>query len=200
MSEIANTSNEAVHKSTGKTWGEWTTFLEQHGARELSHKGIVKLLKEKGQLNSGWWHQMITNTYEQYIGRRKKGEMAGGFQVGVSKTLPLPATRIWDWLLSPAGLATWLNADNIPPQNAKFVTNDGIRCELRVLNQGSHLRMRWQPEEWEKPSTLQLRVTGKGEKATLTFHQENMPDEQARDKMKRHWKAVAESIAKQLHS
>ncbi|OHD20000.1 MAG: hypothetical protein A2064_11905 [Spirochaetes bacterium GWB1_66_5] len=40
---------------------------------------------------------------------RQVGETANsGFQIGVQRTLPFPAARVWELPLSPRGLAIWL--------------------------------------------------------------------------------------------
>ena len=40
-------SDEAVKRSTGKTWEQWFSVLNNAGAKKMEHKVIAKLLKEK---------------------------------------------------------------------------------------------------------------------------------------------------------
>lgn len=81
----ANTS--AFADKTGRSWEGWLEFLEEIGARELSHKEIARRIVETGDA-SGWWAQGITVAYEQHIGRRQPGQRADGrHEVSVSRTV-----------------------------------------------------------------------------------------------------------------
>ncbi len=76
--------DEAVIAATGQRWEAWFDQLDQAGARELDHKGIVALLGNFEGV-SPWWQQMVTVTYEQARGLRQKHEMADGYEISRSK-------------------------------------------------------------------------------------------------------------------
>ena len=40
-------SDEAVKAKTGKKWDQWFAILDKAGAKEMSHKDIVKFLNSK---------------------------------------------------------------------------------------------------------------------------------------------------------
>ena len=101
------TSDEAVANKTGKNWAMWFLILEETGGHEKTHQEIVKFLSEQHKLD-GWWCQMITNGYEQHIGRRKKHEMAGGFEVSVSKTFPNALPELFEAWNDSGTRAEWL--------------------------------------------------------------------------------------------
>ena len=63
-------SDEAVDRGTGRDWNAWLRFLDDLGARELDHKGIVALLAGPGSLSNGWWQQSVAIGYEQARGLR----------------------------------------------------------------------------------------------------------------------------------
>lgn len=92
------TATAAFAEKTGKSWEGWLDFLEETGARTLSHKEIASRIVETGEA-SGWWAQGITVAYEQHIGRRKPGQRpGGGYEVSVSKTVagtPEAALALW---------------------------------------------------------------------------------------------------------
>jgi len=100
-------SNEAVKKSTGKTWKEWISILNKAGAKKMEHKQVAKLLSEKYGL-SGWWSQMVTVQYEQKVKGRKKHEKPEGFQISKSVTLISPVTKIYNTINSPLKRIVWL--------------------------------------------------------------------------------------------
>ena len=58
-------SDEAVTRATGRDWNAWLRFLDDLGAQELDHKGIVALIAGPGGLANGWWQQSIAIGYEQ---------------------------------------------------------------------------------------------------------------------------------------
>ncbi|MGC9954643.1 MAG: hypothetical protein ABSD21_10240 [Rhizomicrobium sp.] len=79
-------SDLAVIAKTGKSWDQWFETLDKAGASKLDHKGIAKLLAETRRVGP-WWQQMVAVEYERARGLRAKHEAAGGFSVGVSKTV-----------------------------------------------------------------------------------------------------------------
>jgi len=195
---IGKITTEAVRKATGKTWDEWLDLLDKDGAKDLDHKGIVKLLKERHGLPSGWFQQEITVGYEKARGKRVEGETADvGFEIGVSKTFTLPAARLWKILTSEEGFKTWLGAaprGRLAP-GLRYRARDGVSGEFRVVKEDSHLRLTWFLPGWKHASTLQVRLTPKGESATVTFHQERLSGEMDRERMRRHWREVLERLA-----
>jgi hypothetical protein len=67
-----------------------------------------------------------------------------------------------------------------------------------VVNPEVNIRLTWQPVGWEKPSTIQVRTISAGLKTTISFHQENLPDENAREQMRSRWEKVMAAIKKDL--
>jgi len=100
-------SDEAVQKSTGRTWKRWFAILNKAGAKKMEHKEIAKLLHNKYGI-SGWWSQMVTVQYEQEVKGRKKHQKSEGFQISKSTTLPKSATKIFNTINSPIKRVKWL--------------------------------------------------------------------------------------------
>ena len=94
------TSDEAVAGKTGKNWVMWFRILEEVGGRNQSHQEIAEFLRTQHKLED-WWCQMITNGYEQHVGRRQKHEMAGGFEISVSKTIPVGIGELYEAFHDP---------------------------------------------------------------------------------------------------
>lgn len=79
---------DAIGRGTARSWEDWLDFLEEIGARDLSHKEIARRVKDTGDA-SGWWAQGIAVAYEQHIGRRVPGQdHAGSFTATATKTVP----------------------------------------------------------------------------------------------------------------
>ncbi|MBN8594470.1 MAG: SRPBCC domain-containing protein [Anaerolineae bacterium] len=120
-----------------------------------------------------------------------------GWEIGVRRTLPLSAIELWTRLMTPPGLGEWLGEGVPLPLGVKqhFTTKSGIRCEMRSYEEGSLIRMRWQPSDWAEPSTLQVRLTPAKSGVTLSFHHEHLPDGDQREAMRAHWARVINRLA-----
>jgi len=125
-----------------------------------------------------------------------------GWEIGVRRTLPLSAIELWTRLMTPPGLGEWLGEGVPLPLGVKqqFTTKAGIRkagirCEMRSYEEGSLIRMRWQPSDWAEPSTLQVRLTLAKSGVTLSFHHEHLPDGDQREAMRAHWARVINRLA-----
>lgn len=192
-------SDEAVRKATGRTWDEWETMLDARGAAGLSHKRIVALLEETGEIESGWWVQSVTVAYEKRKGTRVTGETADtGFQVGLRRTLPLSTEDAWRLVTSAEGVGIWLGGAPSGlrwEKGERYTLKDGSAGEVRVVKPGSHLRMTWQPEGWPRASTIQVRVMpASGGRSVLAFHHEHLPGPDEREARRAHYEAAAEAL------
>ena len=205
---------QTVEQATGRGKAEWFEIIRSAGKAKASHKEIADFLKETHDI-SYWWAQEITVEYEQHIGRRVLGQTQDGFyQIGVSRTVPVPANSVWELLHSTEGidLITRDPAVDPPPGHGADVPSSmmamnalngqsatGVRVTTTTFESGSHVRMRWQRRGWPTHSILQIRVLPKSEtKTTLSFHQERLPSRDARNDMQSHWRRTAQLMAEML--
>lgn len=198
---INRVSSEAVKNATGKTWDEWIKILDKEGAKNMPHKDIARLLKDKKYIKSGWWCQMVTVGYEYVKGRRVLGETKdAGFEIGVTKTIKISPKAAWDFLVSSKGRDIWLGKVSrftLKP-GARYETKEGTTGEIRTIKKGERIRLTFQQKAMKSPSTLQVTITPrKTTKGTcISFHQEKLSDQKSREKMRTHWQAVLEKLAK----
>jgi len=116
-----------------------------------------------------------------------------GWQIGVSKTVARSAGEVWDFLLSPAGVAIWLGEGVTvhPEPGTGYETVDGIRGETRSFRPLDRIRLTWRPRDWTHDTTLQLAVRASGPgKAMLRVHQERLADAAEREHQRKHWQQV----------
>ncbi|HEU0012817.1 MAG TPA: SRPBCC domain-containing protein [Longimicrobium sp.] len=189
-------SEEAVRAATGRGWDEWEALLDARGAAELPHGRIVALLAG-GLVESAWWRQTVAVEYERRKGRRQPGQTAdGGFQVGVRRTMPIAPQDAWRLVTSPDGVRAWLgDAPGLAlEKGAAYTARDGAAGEVRVANSGSHVRITRRPLEWDKPSTIQVRVIPSGERTVLSFHEERLPGAAEREERRRHYEAALDAL------
>jgi activator of HSP90 ATPase len=127
---------------------------------------------------------------------------SGYFQVGVRRTFPISVEEAWDFILSSEGVKVWLGEPALTnfAVGRTFATKSGISGEIRVMNPHTNIRMSWGMKDWPNASTVQIRtIAVDPRKTTISFHQENLPDAQAREEMKRYWEEVLDKI-KEIYS
>ncbi|NQF14712.1 SRPBCC domain-containing protein [Brevibacillus sp. HB1.3] len=122
---------------------------------------------------------------------------ATGFQVGVRRTMPITPEQAWAFLTSSEGAKLWLGdvANLTFSEGETFTSSDGISGQFRVVKPFRQFRLKWSMKDWEKPSTLQIRlISDKPDRTTISFHQENLDHENTREQMKLHWEEVLNEI------
>ena len=106
-----------------------------------------------------------------------------GWQVGVSRTLPIDLEAVWKLLISPAGLQLWLGETTAPLTNgSEYATKDGTSGEVRSLRPRDRVRLTWKPESREQPATIQVAVTPASRGTTVRFHTERLVSEDERER------------------
>ncbi len=124
-----------------------------------------------------------------------------GWQFGLRKTFPYSQEYLWDFMFSDKGLKIWLGEiKNELEIKKSYRTKDGIEGFVRVFTPYSHIRMNWKKKNWDNISTVQVRVIGNQEKATISFHQEKLLDENQRKEMRLYWNEKMTEIEKALTS
>ncbi|WP_257667025.1 hypothetical protein [Parapedobacter tibetensis] len=120
-----------------------------------------------------------------------------GWQFGLRKTFPYSKEYLWDFMFSDKGLKVWLGELNeeLAIKRA-YKTKEGIEGLVNVFTPYSHIRMNWKKKNWENISTVQVRVIGNQEKATISFHQEELLDNNQREEMKLYWNEKMAEIEK----
>ncbi|CAD5267656.1 MULTISPECIES: SRPBCC domain-containing protein [unclassified Imperialibacter] len=124
-----------------------------------------------------------------------------GFQIGVRKTFAVDRDKLWAFVLSKKGVELWFgNVATELPYHQPFRSEEGMEGLITTLQEGSHLRMKWKKPNWEHFSMLQIRVIPAGNKATLSFHQDQLISESQRAEMKTHWAVVIDKVGDRIAS
>jgi len=119
-----------------------------------------------------------------------------GYQVGVRRTYAISQQQAWSLITAEEGMNVWLGggANIILEPGHQYHTMTGTG-EIRIVKPLHQLRLTWQKEEWQRPSTVQIRILFKeNNKTTISFHQEHLSNQQAREEMKRYWENILETI------
>ena len=119
-----------------------------------------------------------------------------GFQIGARRTLPIALEDAWQLLISKTGVEIWLGSvrELDFTKGEKYALDDGCTGEVRVFSPNSHLRITWQPPDWDRASTIQVRVIPRGEKTMMAFHQEHLPGSKERTERRAHFMAVLDRL------
>ncbi len=119
-----------------------------------------------------------------------------GWQIGVSRVVPLPPEVAWERLLSPEGTTTWLGVPITIPleRGARFEAPDGGHGEVRGVEPGRKLRIVWQAPGGDHERTLQLAVVEAPGGASVRCHEERMLDAEEREHRRRHWRNVVDTL------
>lgn len=101
------TSDDASLRGTGRSYPAWFALLDAWGATDRAHPDIARwLVAEHGV--GAWWSQSITVAYERARGMRAVHQMAGGFQVGATRTVAADADRALAAFTDAATRRRWL--------------------------------------------------------------------------------------------
>ncbi len=136
------------------------------------------------------------NVYDMKTQRKPVGlTKDAGWQFGLRKTLLYPQEYTWDFMFSDRGLRIWLGElDNKLEIKKPYKTQKGIEGLVKVFKPYSHIRMNWKRKNWDNTSIVQVRVIGNQEKATISFHQEKLLDNNQREEMKLYWNEKMKEI------
>lgn len=123
-----------------------------------------------------------------------------GWQIGVSRTIPVDLDTTWEYLVSPDGLAAWLGQGIATPlaKGQRYETDGGTVGEVRSLRERDRIRVTWRPVDRPDDATVQLAVAPARTGCTLRFHTERLYDGEERELMRRHWRGVADRIEAEL--
>ena len=123
-----------------------------------------------------------------------------GWQIGLSRTMPVELDEAWAYLTSAEGLAVWLGAGVQPPleRGDEYETDDGTRGDVRSVRPDDRIRVSWQPPDRADHAILQVALSPAATGCTFRFHAERLYDNDEREHMRRHWAAIADAIEASL--
>lgn len=199
--KIGIITNQSILKNTGKSWVEWISTLNKHGAQNLTHKEIVKILKVKFR-QSIWWQQQITICYDIYVGKRIEGQNSKGkYSASPVKTIHHSAEKVWKFIISVKGQKIWLGnyANYTFNKGDTFESDGGYYGEVRTVLKNKRIRLKWIESETDNKSYLQIHIVSRGpEKSMLVFQHDEISTNKEKEKLKTHWKNVLDRISKAM--
>jgi hypothetical protein len=172
-------SDASMRQATGKGWRQWFRILDDWGAASHSHGEITRYLSDEHGV-PGWWTQSVTVGYERNRGKRAKYQTASGFQVSVSRTLPVGVGELSRAVEDARRRRRWLEAGTLKVR--KVTAGKSGRYDFR-----------------DGTSRVMTSFESKGRgKSTVYIQHEKLPDAGAVEVMRGFWKERLARLAEIL--
>jgi hypothetical protein len=167
-------SDESVKAKTGRDWSEWFALLDQSGAAEMSHPAMARYVSEKFGAPD-WWCQTIVVNYERARGRRAKHEKADGYQISATKTIGVPAERLYQAWDDGELRRRWL-----PDQ--EFTVRRATPPKTMRLS-------------WPDGTLVIVGITARdNQRSQIAVQHEKLPNPEQAEAMKRFWRDAVERL------
>ena len=105
-----------------------------------------------------------------------------GWEIGVSRTLPVGLEDAWRLLDSAEGRAIWLGEGDAP------------HGEVRSHHPEDRIRVTWQPAGRATPAVAQVVLRESGTGTRFNFHTEKLESAEDRERVREHWKGVLDRL------
>jgi len=177
--ELAGTSDATIKQKTGCTWERWVKALDHHGAAEMSHTDIARLVHTTYKVD-GWWSQTVTVGYERIKGLRAKGQRRdGSYEVNKSRTFAVPVAALYQAWAEPRVRGRWL---------------DGERVTVRTATPPKSMRL-----GWSDGTIVVVGFTRKGRsKSAVSLAHTKLQDQEAANRLKQYWSERLDELGEVL--
>lgn len=179
LASIAGMSDAAIKKATGCTWEKWVKSLDYHGAAEMKHADIAKLVKAKYK-TPDWWTQTVAVGYERIKGLRARGQRRDGtYEMSKSRTFSVPVVELFDAWADARRRGEWL---------------DGADVTVRTATAPKSMRL-----GWSDGSIIAVGFYPKGNaKSQVAVQHTKLPDRDTANRLKQFWSERLDALAKSI--
>jgi hypothetical protein len=174
-------SDDVIRQRTGRGWEEWFDLIDEAGLANRPHREIARWVAElQGVVPLAWAAQAVTVSYERARGGRAVGQHPDGFAITASRTMAVPADRLFEAFVDKVERDRWL-----------------IDAELR---ERTATRPRSARFDWgDGHSRVNVTFQAKGEvRATVTVEHARLPDANTAARMKAWWRDRLTTLKEQL--
>lgn len=166
--QLAGMSDAKIKEKTGCSWERWVKSLDHHGAAQMSHRDIARLVYEKYKID-GWWSQTVTVGYERIKGLRARGQRRDGtYEVNKSRTINVAVTKLFDAWAEASVRRRWLGDATV---------------QVRAATAPKAIRF-----DWADGTIVVGWFTPKGKsKSVVALAHTKLPDKATSDRLKQYW-------------
>jgi uncharacterized protein YndB with AHSA1/START domain len=171
-------TTQLVKKLSGKPMEDWFKVLDEQGAKDMKHAGIFALVSSIEGLKplSEWNRNLLTTTYEWDRRLKQRGEKENGFEISVSKTMPVPVAVLYQSWADATLRQRWM---------------PGKQPEISKATENKSLRMLWT----DKATRVSVALYRKGETKTQVVVQHmKIADAEQAAAMKHYWSERLEAL------
>lgn len=136
-------SEATILKGSGRSWDDWFLLLDAWAATTKTHTEIARFVHAEHGID-GWWSQTVTVGYERARGMRARNQRPEGFEVSVSKTIPVPAMEAWRAFVEPSRRAAWLDLGLRMRTGTRTM---GRSARFDVPTEGTRVNVVFQPRD-----------------------------------------------------
>jgi len=174
---LAGISDAAVKEKTGCTWERWVRALDRHGAAELPHREIARLVSEQYKVQD-WWAQTVTVGYERIKGLRARGQRRDGtYEANKSRTLNVPIDALYRACADARARRKWLPEPGV---------------KLRTAAAGKSIRF-----GWPDGSVVVLGFLSRGDaKSAVAVQHTKLRDPATADRLKQYWSERLDALGR----
>ena len=171
-------SEAAILKGTGRTWDDWFRVLDEWDATTRNHTEIARYVNGEHGID-GWWSQSVTVGYERARGMRAPNERPEGFEVSVSKTVPLAAMDAWRAFVEPSRRRRWLDLSLRMRTGTRTM---GRSARFDVPDEGNRINVYFTPKDDDRTivTVTHVKLAGAGDVAAHRAAWKSRLDELAR--------------------
>ncbi len=175
------TSDERIRQRTGRGWEEWFDLLDEAGMADQPHREIARwVAAQLGVHPLAWNAQAVTASYERARMGRAVGEHQDGFTITASRTVAVPAERVFDAFVDEVVRRRWL---------------EDVELRERTSTKPKSARFDW----GDGPSRVNVGFHPKGAAATIVAVEHiRLPDSASADKTKAWWRERLSTLKAQL--
>lgn len=175
--ERAIITDKLVVAQTGQTMDHWFSLLDEQGAKKMAHADIFDLVASIDGLKPlGQWNQnLLTTSYEWGRGLKERGQKGKDFEIGVSKTITVPISELYQAWVNDGIRKDWLTEDIV----------------IRKSTANKSARITWS----DGTTGLSVDFYPKGEgKAQVVVQHLKIPDSDMAKTMKEYWSEKLEKL------
>src|SRR5262245_24855562 len=125
-------SDDVIRQRTGRGWEEWFDLIDEAGLADRPHREIARWVAQlQGVVPLAWSAQAVTVSYERTRAGRAVGQRSDGFAITASKTMAVPAERLFEAFVDKVERSRWLVDEELReraatrPRSAHFDWDDG---------------------------------------------------------------------------